>query len=220
MLTSHNIATAFLEYAARRPQFHGKWMPVAYWARKLHRKLDTVISDKKIQKAMEDQGLVGDEIDGTELMIEFLSKTVRVQETDRKRLFVCTSTPNRPLAVVDSRELIAVCQKAWNEHGERDEAEDEQQDLSQHQDEDEDEDLSQDVPTNDEFSPQQQQRSISPDGVGSPAIKETDLLALFSKLINPKYLSAEDLFVENVTAADIRSQLHDFGNAISINNSC
>ena len=45
------VANKLLLLARRRRQLHGKLIPVAYWARRLQRKLDLVISDdkKKIQ---------------------------------------------------------------------------------------------------------------------------------------------------------------------------
>ena len=59
-LSFQSVAQELLGYATRRPQLHGKWIPVVYWAKRIQYRLGgEVITDKKIQKIMESQGLVG-----------------------------------------------------------------------------------------------------------------------------------------------------------------
>ena len=219
MLSNSNVATELLQLARRRPQLHGEWIPVVYWAKKLQRSMGgSLIHDKKIQKIMEKQGLVGLELDDG-LMLEFLTKNVYIADRDLKRLFVCFSTTLCPLTVLDSRALAAACQKSWNLYAGEQEVEDEEQEQEQEKNEAEDEDLmvrqqSTESPT-DHSSPVQS-RVTPPTISTSPVLQDNDILSLFRSLINPKYLSKDDLFVDNCCSpADVRSKLFAFGTNVA-----
>ena len=225
MPNDSEIAQSFLQFATRRPQFHGKWMPVEYWSHKIQAKINMEgLKPSKIIKILEQQGILNavlDEYGG--IHVEILSRKVLVDSlVPKKRHFICISSPDKPETSTENPATLgSVLQDAWNTFSsQRPQQQQERPDHPEKQEQQHDGEIDDDVqptisPTEDYHSPLIQSRVTPPTTIASPVLQEDDLLGLFRSLINPKYLTADDLFIDSSSPADVRIKLQAFGKKIA-----
>ena len=221
-------AQAFLQLATRRKNVHGEWLPVAYWAKRIGTRAGNDMKESKLIKILEQQGLLNMVLEAhDDIHVEVLARKVLVGDSSsapKKRQFICISSPNKPETDTENpAKLGSVLQDAWNTffNSQRPQQQEQQErppqkEQEQESDDDEVQMNQQASPAADMNSPLMQARRVTPPSVASPALEaDKDLRDLFRNLINPKYLSASDLFLDSSSPADIHSKLHSFGTKVA-----
>ena len=215
--SNQELCSDLLQLIKRRD--HGKWMPLAYWSNKIN---DTDVS--KLKKALDKQAMVGVElVEHDSLYLELVPKTIDVSGKQKRTWFLCCSvgTPVKK-EMEDPVVFKALLQRSWNQYhnrvglatdGTTTQQEDKDKDDNEPEEKQEDdalEDQHNQQLSTDYQSPPLQSRVTPPTTIGSPALQDDGLLLLFRSLVNPKYLSAEDLLIDS-SPEDVRSKIKAFG---------
>jgi len=211
MPTHKEISDALIGLYKRRPGSFGKWIPVAFWIEKMQLE---GINHGKLQRALEFCGTHMTNIEDSthgHLHIEIILK--RLPPPLGIKPFICCSTPKAPNKYVgnfDKSLFGKVLQASWerwiNKTDDEDELVTEQNPPAQ--------------PTPRPSPPQPATmtatttptaRVVTP-SASSPQFNnedDSDLLEFFRSIINPEYLTRNDLF--SVTGLGLRAKLAAFG---------
>jgi len=184
-------------------------MPLAYWLNKMD--FDDV-DNGMLFKALEVTGVYNTEVqDSTHghLRIEITKK--KLPALKQVKWFLCCSTPNHPNLYVGNYDKVLygkVLQASWDRWI-NDDNNDEDEALATEQEQ---------QPAQPTPSPHQPTESTMAQSVASPQLTDADddLLTFFQSIINPSYLSKDDLFC--VPSANLRSKVISFSKQMEADN--